>query len=107
MIDHWWQTETGWPIAANCLGLERLPVVPGSPAQPVPGWDVRVLDADGGEVEAGAIGALVVRLPLPPGALPTLWNADERFRETYLEQFPATTRPATRASSTRTATSSS
>jgi propionyl-CoA synthetase len=88
VIDHWWQTETGWPIAANCLGIERLPVVPGSPTRAVPGWDVRVLDGDGSEREPGEIGAIVVRLPMPPGASPTLWNAEERFRETYLDRFP-------------------
>ena len=88
VIDHWWQTETGWPIAANCLGIERLPVVPGSPTRPVPGWDVRVLDNDGGERPPGEIGAIVVKLPMPPGASPTLWNAEERFRQTYLARFP-------------------
>jgi propionyl-CoA synthetase len=88
VIDHWWQTETGWPVAANCIGIEHLPVVPGSPTRSVPGWDVRVLDAEGGELPAGAIGALVVKLPMPPGSSPTLWNADERYRETYLSSFP-------------------
>ena len=88
VIDHWWQTETGWAIAANCLGIERLPVKPGSPTKAVPGWDVRVLGDDGGEAAPGEIGALVVKLPLPPGASPTLWNADERFREAYLSAFP-------------------
>ena len=88
VVDHWWQTETGWPIAANCLGIERLPVKPGSSSRPVPGWDVRVLEAGGAEVAAGEIGALVVKLPLPPGASPTLWNADERYREAYLSAFP-------------------
>jgi propionyl-CoA synthetase len=88
VIDHWWQTETGWPIAANCLGIERLPVVPGSPTRPVPGWDLHVLDEEGNERPAGEIGALAVRLPMPPGASPTLWNADERFREAYLAAFP-------------------
>jgi propionyl-CoA synthetase len=88
VIDHWWQTETGWPIAANCLGIEQLPVVPGSPTRPVPGWDVRVLDKEGNEQPAGEIGAIVVKLPMPPGTSPTLWNADERFRETYLTTFP-------------------
>jgi propionyl-CoA synthetase len=88
VIDHWWQTETGWPIAANCLGIERLPVVRGSATRPVPGWDIRVVDAGGQEVGAGASGALVVRLPMPPGATPTLWNADERFRESYLTTYP-------------------
>jgi propionyl-CoA synthetase len=88
VIDHWWQTETGWPIAANCLGIERLPVVPGSPTRAVPGWDVRVMDTGGGELPSGEIGALVVKLPMPPGSSPTLWNADERFREVYLTAFP-------------------
>jgi propionyl-CoA synthetase len=88
VIDHWWQTETGWPIAANCLGIERLPVVPGSPTRPVPGWDLRVLDDDGNERAPGEIGAIVVKLPMPPGASPTLWNAEDRFRETYLSTFP-------------------
>jgi propionyl-CoA synthetase len=88
VIDHWWQTETGWPIAANCLGIERLPVVPGSPTRAVPGWDVRVVGEDGEELPSGEIGALVVKLPMPPGASPTLWNADERFREVYLSAFP-------------------
>ena len=88
VIDHYWQTETGWPVAANCLGIERLPVVPGSPTRPVPGWDVRALDEHGGERAPGEIGALAVKLPMPPGASPTLWNAEERYRETYLTEFP-------------------
>ena len=88
VIDHWWQTETGWAIAADCLGIEQLPVVPGSPTRPAPGWDLRVLDAEGSEVPPGQTGALVVKLPMPPGASPTLWNADERFREVYLSSFP-------------------
>jgi propionyl-CoA synthetase len=88
VIDHYWQTETGWPVAANCLGIERLPVVPGSPTKPVPGWDLRAVDEDGTERERGEIGALVVKLPLPPGSSPTLWNADDRFRDTYLSNFP-------------------
>jgi propionyl-CoA synthetase len=88
VIDHWWQTESGWPMAANCLGIERLPVVAGSPTRPVPGWDVRVLDGDGGERPPGEIGAIAVRLPMPPGATPTLWNAEDRFQETYLSRFP-------------------
>ena len=88
VIDHYWQTETGWPVAANCLGIERLPVVPGSPTKPVPGWDLRVVDEEGTERERGEIGALVVKLPLPPGCSPTLWNADDRFRDTYLSNFP-------------------
>jgi propionyl-CoA synthetase len=88
VIDHWWQTETGWPIAANCIGIERLPVKPGSPTKAVPGWDVRVMSDEGGEATPGDIGAIVVKLPLPPGASPTLWNAEERFREAYLSAFP-------------------
>jgi propionyl-CoA synthetase len=88
VIDHWWQTETGWSIVANCLGIEHLPVKPGSPTRAVPGWDLRVLDREGGEVDAGETGALVVKLPMPPGASPTLWNADDRFREAYLSTYP-------------------
>ncbi|UCH74042.1 MAG: propionyl-CoA synthetase, partial [Rhodospirillales bacterium] len=88
VIDHWWQTETGWAIAANCLGIESLPVKPGSPTRGVPGWDLRVLDADGNEVAPGTIGAIVAKLPLPPGTFPTLWNAKERFTQTYLSPYP-------------------
>ena len=88
VIDHWWQTETGWSIAANCMGLHQYPVKPGSPTKPAPGWDVRILDDGNNEVEAGTIGAICCKLPLPPGTLPTLWNADERFKEAYLEEFP-------------------
>ncbi len=88
VIDHWWQTETGWPIVSNCLGIERLPVVPGSPTRAVPGWDVRVLDSRGNELPRGEIGALAVKLPMPPGSSPTLWQADDRFRDTYLAAFP-------------------
>jgi propionyl-CoA synthetase len=88
VIDHWWQTETGWAIAANCMGIEPLPVKHGSPTKAVPGWDVRVLDPEGGPAAAGAIGALVCKLPLPPGTLPTLWKADDRYRKSYLDRFP-------------------
>ena len=88
VVDHWWQTETGWAIAANCFGIERLPVVPGSPTRAVPGWDLRVLGSDGAELPAGETGALVAKLPMPPGSSPTLWNADERFHDTYLAPFP-------------------
>ena len=88
VIDHWWQTETGWAICANCLGLEHLPVKYGSPTKPVPGWTLSVLDEDAKKVEAGKIGALVAKLPLPPGTLPTLWNADQRYKEAYLEEYP-------------------
>ena len=92
VIDHWWQTETGWPIGANCLGIEQLPVKHGSCTRAVPGWDVRVLEAEAeGEARAmkpGEIGALSIRLPLPPGALPTLWQEDERFIASYLTAYP-------------------
>src|SRR5919108_948759 len=88
VIDHYWQTETGWPVAANCIGIERLPIVPGSPTKPVPGWDLRVVGEEGRERPRGEIGALVVKLPLPPGSSPTLWNADERWRTAYLSEFP-------------------
>jgi propionyl-CoA synthetase len=88
VIDHYWQTETGWPVVANCIGIERVPVVAGSPTKPVPGWDVRVVDDHGSERPRGEIGPIVVKLPLPPGSSPTLWNAEERFRETYLSRFP-------------------
>jgi propionyl-CoA synthetase len=88
VIDHWWQTETGWPISANSLGIETLPVKHGSATRPVPGWDVRVLDTDGHPVKPGDVGALAIKLPLPPGALPTLWQADERYRSSYLAEYP-------------------
>ncbi|MGW9028992.1 propionyl-CoA synthetase [Streptomyces sp. NPDC055722] len=87
VIDHWWQTETGWPIVANPVGIEPAPVKPGSPTFPLPGWDVRVLDPTGRPVPAGVDGSIVVRLPLPPGSLPTLWNDDERFVSSYLSAF--------------------
>ncbi|MBM3486472.1 MAG: propionyl-CoA synthetase [Alphaproteobacteria bacterium] len=88
VIDHWWQTETGWAIAANCVGLGMQPIRPGSPTKAVPGWDLRVLDDTGAAVPRGQIGALVAKLPLPPGTLPTLWNAEDRFREAYLAEHP-------------------
>ena len=88
VIDHWWQTETGWAIAANCVGVEMLPVKPGSPTAPVPGYDVRVLDQDGEEAQPMQTGSLVIRLPLPPGCLSTLWSNDEGFRASYLSRFP-------------------
>lgn len=88
VIDHWWQTETGWPVAGNPLGLGLLPVKYGSPAVPLPGYDVQILDDAGHPVEAGTLGNVVVKLPLPPGCLPTLWNADHRFRAAYLDEFP-------------------
>jgi propionyl-CoA synthetase len=88
VIDHWWQTETGWAICANCMGLHHFPVKPGSPTKPAPGWDVRIVDPANKEVKPNETGALVVRLPLPPGSLPTLWNNDAGFIEAYLEEFP-------------------
>ena len=88
MIDHWWQTETGWAICANFLGIEQLPIKAGSPTKAAVGMDVRVVDDACREVKRGDIGALVIKLPLPPGTFPTLWNADERFIEAYLSEFP-------------------
>jgi propionyl-CoA synthetase len=88
VIDHWWQTETGWPIAANCVGIEPLPIKPGSPTRPVPGWDVHVLDGDGDDCPPGVEGAVTVKLPLPPGALPTLFRDEARFSRSYLERYP-------------------
>jgi propionyl-CoA synthetase len=87
VVDHWWQTETGWPVAANLRGLEPMPIKPGSPTVPVPGWDVRVLDPSGEEVPPGTEGAICVRLPLPPGSLTTLWRDDERYIASYLSAF--------------------
>ncbi|AYF00527.1 propionyl-CoA synthetase [Paracoccus yeei] len=88
VVDHWWQTETGWAIAANPIGIEVLPTKPGSPSVPMPGYDVQVLDEGGNPVPPGTLGAIAIRLPLPPGTLPTLWNAEDRFRKSYLEHFP-------------------
>ncbi len=88
VIDHWWQTETGWAIAANPLGIELLPVKLGSPTVPMPGYDVQVLDEGGHPMKPGELGAIAIRLPLPPGTLPGLWNAEARFRKSYLETFP-------------------
>ncbi len=88
VIDHWWQTETGWAICANCAGLGLLPVKPGSATKPVPGWQLEVLGFDKKPVAPGDIGALVAKLPLPPGTLPTLWHAEERFVDAYLADFP-------------------
>ena len=84
VIDHWWQTETGWPAVATCLGLECLPPKAGTPGQPLPGYDVHILSDDGVEVPTGESGAVCIRLPLPPGSLPTLWQADDRYVESYL-----------------------
>jgi propionyl-CoA synthetase len=88
VIDHWWQTETGWPIGANCVGLGMLPVKPGSPTKAVPGYDVRVLSEDNRELGPGQIGSIAVRLPLPPGCLPTLWNNDDGYVTSYLTKHP-------------------
>ena len=88
VIDNWWQTELGWPALSNCMGIEPLPVRPGSPTKPVPGFDIHILDEEGGEKAAGDIGSLVIKLPLPPGSLTTLWNNDDGFVETYLARYP-------------------
>ncbi|HHI71743.1 MAG TPA: propionyl-CoA synthetase, partial [Rhodobacteraceae bacterium] len=88
VIDHWWQTETGWAIAANPMGIEPLPVKLGSPSVAMPGYDVRILDDAGQELPSSEMGAIAIKLPLPPGTLPTLWNAQERFISAYLETFP-------------------
>ncbi len=88
VIDHWWQTETGWPIAANCMGIEPQPLKPGSPTKPVPGYDVRILDESGNEVGPGVEGAVTLRSPLPPGTLQTLWHNDERFEQSYFGRYP-------------------
>ncbi len=88
VIDHWWQTETGWPVGANCAGLGLLPIKPGSCAKPVPGYDVRVLGEDGEEIPAGQSGNIAITLPLPPGCLPTLWNNDSEYLESYMTKYP-------------------
>ncbi len=88
VIDHWWQTETGWAIAADLMGLEPMPTKPGSPTVPVPGFDVRVVDDSGAEVPAGTTGEIVIGLPLPPGCLTTVWGDDQRFVDSYLSAYP-------------------
>jgi len=88
VIDHWWQTETGYSICANCMGIEPMPVVAGSPSVAVPGYDVQVLDEEGKALPNGEIGSIVVKLPLPPGTFSTLWNAKERYQSAYFERFP-------------------
>ena len=88
VIDHWWQTETGWTIVGNPMGIEALPIKVGSPSVPMPGYDVRILDSNGKELPKGDLGAVAIKLPLPPGTLPTLWNAEERFKNSYLSTFP-------------------
>ena len=88
VVDHWWQTETGWAIAADPMGLEQLPTRPGSPTVPIPGYDVRILDEDGAELPPEATGQIAIKLPLPPGCLPTLWHDDEGFISSYLSRYP-------------------
>lgn len=88
VIDHWWQTETGWAMGANCMGIEHLPVKPGSPTKAVPGYDIRILDSDGKQMAAGEMGAICVKLPLPPSGFPTLWNAKQRYVEAYMTEYP-------------------
>lgn len=88
VIDNWWQTETGWPVAANCQGLGAFPVKPGSPTKPVPGYVVEILDEDGNRLPANKEGAVVIKLPMPPGTLPTLWRNDARYLDTYLSRYP-------------------
>jgi propionyl-CoA synthetase len=88
VIDHWWQTETGWAISANCAGLEELPIKPGSPTKPVPGYQVDILDNDGKPLPANTEGIVAIKLPLPPGTLPTLWQNDDKFKESYTDPFP-------------------
>lgn len=88
VIDHWWQTETGWPIAANCMGLEQLPIKAGSPTKAVPGYNVVIVDNDGKQVPAGTEGLVLIKLPLPPGTLPTLWQNDGKYKESYTDIYP-------------------
>jgi len=88
VIDHWWQTETGWPITANCIGIEAFPMKPGSSTKPVPGFDVKILDRSGRELGPNHEGVVAVKLPLPPGTLPTLWQADQQFKESYIVPYP-------------------
>jgi propionyl-CoA synthetase len=88
VIDHWWQTETGWPITANSVGIESFRIKPGSSTKPVPGFDVQILDTKGNPLPPNQEGLIAIKLPLPPGTLPTLWNAEERFRQSYLAMFP-------------------
>lgn len=88
VVDHWWQTETGWAIAADPMGLDPLPIKPGSPTVPMPGYDVRILRTDGSDCEPDEDGAICIRLPLPPGTLPTLWGDDARYENSYLREYP-------------------
>jgi len=88
VIDHWWQTETGWAMSGNPVGLGAFPVKPGSPGKPMPGYDIQVLDDEGHELPPGTLGNIVCKLPLPPSGFPTLWNAPERFMTSYMTEFP-------------------
>ncbi len=88
IIDHWWQTETGWPIASNPIGIENLPIKKGSPTVPMPGYEIKVLDANKNDLKRNQLGSICIKLPLPPSCLPTLWNSDERFIDSYLKNFP-------------------
>ncbi|HEX8949751.1 MAG TPA: propionyl-CoA synthetase, partial [Dissulfurispiraceae bacterium] len=88
VVDHWWQTETGWPITANCMGIEQFPIKPGSSTKPVPGFNVKILDSDGTVLGADQEGLVAIRHPLPPGTLQTLWQADDRFAQSYMKLFP-------------------
>nr|NIP29389.1 AMP-binding protein [Candidatus Dadabacteria bacterium]NIQ13457.1 AMP-binding protein [Candidatus Dadabacteria bacterium] len=88
VVDNWWLTETGWPVGANCLGLDNIPIKPGSCSKPVPGYDIHIFGDEGNQLEAGSIGNITLKLPLPPGCMKTLWNNDEGFIKTYLEEFP-------------------
>ena len=88
VVDHWWQTETGWGIAGNPLGIEAMPIKPGSPTVAMPGYDVRILAEDGTEMPDGEMGNIVIKLPLPPSCLPTLWGNDQRFIDAYLSKYP-------------------
>jgi len=87
VIDHWWQTESGWPIVANPAGIQLLELKAGSPSRPLPGWDVQVLDIDGTAADVDCDGAIVIKLPMPPGSLTTLWNDDDRFAQSYMSAF--------------------
>ncbi|MEQ9488477.1 MAG: propionyl-CoA synthetase [Alphaproteobacteria bacterium] len=88
VIDHWWQTETGWAMAANCIGIEELPVRLGSPTRPVPGWNIHILSPEGQEMPRGEVGAICVKQPMPPSSFLTLWNADARFKQSYFDEYP-------------------
>jgi propionyl-CoA synthetase len=88
VIDHWWQTETGWAVASNCVGLELLPIKAGSPTKPVPGYQVVVMDEEGQVLPRGKEGTIAIKLPLPPGNLTTLWQNDQKYKESYLEHYP-------------------